>query len=89
MDWSFASSCSPPRLSTSQLLSATDSPVLLSDRDFHPTVGAHFQAHISGCSATASTMERCWRLFGRQPSEALEDNDIFGNAFSAVEIKME
>src|SRR6516162_8055024 len=47
MDWSFASSCSPPRLSTSQLLSATDRPVLLSDWDFHPIVGAHFQAHIS------------------------------------------
>ena len=46
MDWSFASSCSPPRLSTSQLLSATDRPVLLSDWDFHPIVGAHFQAHI-------------------------------------------
>ena len=46
MDWSFASSCSPPRLSTSQLLSATDRPVLLSDRDFHPIVGAHFQAHV-------------------------------------------
>src|SRR5215468_838126 len=47
MDWSFASSCSPPRLSTSQLLSATDRPVLLSDWDFHPIVGAHFQAHYS------------------------------------------
>jgi hypothetical protein len=47
MDWSFASSCSPPRLSTSQLLSATDRPVLLSDWDFHPIVGAHFPAHSS------------------------------------------
>jgi hypothetical protein len=47
MDWSFASGCSPPRLSTSQLLSATDRPVLLSDWDFHPIVGAHFQAHVS------------------------------------------
>jgi hypothetical protein len=45
MDWSFASGCSPPRLSTTQLPSATDRPVLLSDRDFHPTVGAYFQAH--------------------------------------------
>ena len=51
MDWSFASSCSPPRLSTSQLLSATDRPVLLSDWDFHPIVGAHFQAHISRAKA--------------------------------------
>jgi hypothetical protein len=45
MDWSFASGCSPPRLSTTQLPSATDRPVLLSDGDFHPTVGAYFQAH--------------------------------------------
>ena len=46
-DWSFASGCSPPRLSTTQLPSATDRPVLLSDRDFHPTIGAYFQAHSS------------------------------------------
>ena len=46
MDWSFASGCSPPRLSTTQLPSATDRPVLLSDEDFHLTVGAYFQAHI-------------------------------------------
>jgi hypothetical protein len=45
MDWSFASGCSPPRLSTTQLPSATDRPVLLSDVDFHPIVGAYFQAH--------------------------------------------
>jgi hypothetical protein len=47
MDWSLASGCSPPRLSTTQLPSATDRPVLLSDRDFHPTIGAYFQAHSS------------------------------------------
>src|SRR6266478_7282869 len=47
MDWSFASGCSPPRLSTSQLPSATDRPVLLSDEDFHLIVGAYSQAHIS------------------------------------------
>jgi hypothetical protein len=35
-DWSFASGCSPPRLSTTQLPSATDRPVLLSGWDFHP-----------------------------------------------------
>src|SRR3977135_537989 len=35
MDWAFASGCSPPRLSTTQLPSATDRPVLLSDEDFH------------------------------------------------------
>ena len=46
MDWSFASGCSPPRLSTTQLPSATDRPVLLSDEDFHPIVGAYFQAHF-------------------------------------------
>jgi hypothetical protein len=45
-DWSFASGCSPPILSFTQLPSATDKPVLLSDRDFHPTVGAYFQAHL-------------------------------------------
>jgi hypothetical protein len=45
MDWSFTSGCSPPRLSTTQLPSATDRPVLLSDRDLHPTIGAYFQAH--------------------------------------------
>ena len=47
MDWSFASGCSPPRISTTQLPSATDRPVFLSDRDFHPTLGAYFQAHLS------------------------------------------
>jgi hypothetical protein len=36
-----------PRLSTTQLPSATDRPVLLSDEDFHPIVGAYFQAHSS------------------------------------------
>jgi hypothetical protein len=46
-DWSFASGCSPPILSFTQLPSATDRPVLLSGRDFHPTVGAYFQAHSS------------------------------------------
>src|SRR6266436_5806447 len=45
MDWSFASGRSPPRLSTTQLPSATDRPVLLSDEDFHLTVGGYFQAH--------------------------------------------
>jgi hypothetical protein len=45
MDWSFASGCSPPRLSTTQLPSATDRPVLLSDEDFHPIIGAYSQAH--------------------------------------------
>src|SRR5208337_3030335 len=47
MDWSFASGCAPPRLSATQLPSATDKPVFLSDRDFHPTVGAYSQAHSS------------------------------------------
>src|ERR1700758_2855925 len=46
MDCSFASGCSPPRLSTTQFPSATDRPVLLSDGDFHPTLGAYFQAHF-------------------------------------------
>jgi len=51
MDWSFASGCSPPRLSTTQLPSATDRPVFPSGRDFHPSVGAYFQAHSPAPSA--------------------------------------
>src|SRR5260370_29211286 len=47
MDWSFVSGSSPPRLSTTQLPSATDRPVFPSDRDFHLTVGAYSQAHSS------------------------------------------
>jgi hypothetical protein len=54
MDWSFASGCSPLRLSTTQLPSATDSPVLLSDGDLHPTIGAYSQAHISSRFAAKS-----------------------------------
>ncbi len=46
-DWSFASGCSPPFISFTQLPSATDRPVFLSDRDFHRTVGAYFQAQLS------------------------------------------
>ena len=45
MDWSFASGCSPPRISTTQLPSATDRPVFPSGKDSHPSVGAYFQAH--------------------------------------------
>ena len=55
MDWSFASGCSPPRISTTQLPSATDRPVFPSGKDFHPSVGAYFQAHLSQalrCQAT-------------------------------------
>ena len=44
-DWSFASGCSPPRLSTTQLPSATDRPVFPSGKVSHPSVGAYFQAH--------------------------------------------
>ena len=46
MDCSFAFGCSPPRLSTTQLPSATDRPVFLSDEDFHPIVVAYSQAHL-------------------------------------------
>jgi hypothetical protein len=56
MDWSFASGCSPPRLSTTQLPSATDRPVLLSDEDFHLTVGAYFQAHILSALRASSLL---------------------------------
>jgi hypothetical protein len=44
MDWSFTSGCSPPRPMATQLPSATDRPVFPSGRDFHPSVGAYFQA---------------------------------------------
>ena len=44
MGWLFASSCSPPRLSATQLLSATEGQ-LPSSRDFHPTVGVRSWAH--------------------------------------------
>jgi hypothetical protein len=36
-----------PRLSTTQLPSATDRPVFLSDEDFQPIVVAYSQAHFS------------------------------------------
>jgi hypothetical protein len=55
MDWSFTSGCSPPRLSATQLPSATDRPVFLSDRDFHPTVGAYSQAHFFNRFAVSPT----------------------------------
>jgi hypothetical protein len=58
-DWSFASGCSPPILSFTQLPSATDRPVLLSGRDFHPTVGAYFQAH-SSCPFGAKKRSKTW-----------------------------
>ena len=73
MDWSFASGCSPPRLSTTQLPSATDRPVFPSGRDFHPSVGAYFQAHFSwplGPKTAARTHEgisnapKPWRIAG-------------------------
>jgi hypothetical protein len=61
VDWSFASGCSPPRLSTTQLPSATDRPVLLSDEDFHPIVGAYFQAHFSRPFGPTSVLSRLQR----------------------------
>src|SRR6266436_4443293 len=75
MDWSFASGCSPPRLSTTQLPSATDRPVLLSDEDFHPIVGAYFQAHsyhafgvgalgVPRVSGALDATEALWYLVG-------------------------
>ena len=57
MDWSFASGCSQPRLSTTQLPSATNRPVLLSDGDFHPIIGAYSQAHIYSRFAAKSDDE--------------------------------
>jgi hypothetical protein len=53
-DWSFASGCSPPRFSTTQLPSATDRPVFPSGRDFHPSVGAYSQAHFCSPFGAAS-----------------------------------
>ena len=67
MDWSFASGCSPPRLSTTQLPSATDRPVLLSDGDFHPTLGAYSQAHFPrpfGPKPAPNPTHPGWRLCG-------------------------
>jgi hypothetical protein len=68
MDWSFASGCSPPRLSTTQLPSATDRPVLLSDEDFHLTVGAYFQAHFSPRFALPTPLLRSSSLPAFHPS---------------------
>ena len=74
MDWSFASGCSPPRISTTQLPSATDRPVFPSGRDFHPPVGAYFQAHLpadfvslllrmpNACYTTKATMNKLTKL---------------------------
>ena len=59
MDWSFASGCSPPRLSTTQLPSATNRPVLLSDGDFHPTVSAYSQAHSRNRFAVENATHPC------------------------------
>ena len=63
MDWSFASGCSPPRLSTTQLPSATDRPVLPSGKDFHPSVGAYSQAHscshLRGMNHPEATRSEC------------------------------
>jgi hypothetical protein len=50
--WLFASSCSPPRLSATQLLSATKGQLPFG-RDFHPTVGVRSWAHW--CSASRRT----------------------------------
>jgi hypothetical protein len=58
-DWSFASGCSPPILSFTQLPSATDRPVLLSDRGFHPIVGAYFQAHSCSPSGAINYPKSC------------------------------
>ena len=53
-------------------------------------VGIRGGANPPGCSATAfhhgKMLAAMWTTTARG---ALEDNDIFGNAFSAVEIKME
>jgi hypothetical protein len=69
MDWSFASGCSPPRLSTTQLPSATDRPVFPSGRDFHPSVGAYFQAHLSSpFGAGVHSISNIANLFGERAS---------------------
>src|SRR6266446_6382464 len=68
IDWSFASGCSPPRLSTTQLPSATDRPVLLSDRDFHPIVGAYSQAHSCCPFGTKASRVAFDRSFPITPS---------------------
>jgi len=50
--WMFASGCSPPHLSMTQLPSATESQ-LLSGRDFHPTVGVRPWAHRAALAESA------------------------------------
>jgi hypothetical protein len=67
MDWSFASGCSPPRLSTTQLPSATDRPVFPSGKDFHPSVGAYFQAHLSQALRARLRSHRPSGTFHLQP----------------------
>src|SRR5208283_4287656 len=56
MDWQFISGCLPPRLSTTQFPSTTDSQCSVR-WDFHPTVGAHSQAHV-GMRSRASGVAR-------------------------------
>jgi hypothetical protein len=76
MDWSFASGCSPPRLSATQLPSATDRPVFLSDRDSHPTVGAYSQAH-GYCP---------FRAADTNPSQSCDKHELHERSHSAIGI---
>jgi hypothetical protein len=55
MDWSFASGCSPPRLSTTQLPSATDRPVSRPERTFTLLLVRTFRRTFPAPSGPEST----------------------------------
>ena len=72
MGWLFASSCSPPRLSATQLLSATEGQ-LPSGRDFHPTVGVRSWAHERTRPRVPFPASRRKTLFGETPNTTRGD----------------
>ncbi len=64
-----------------QLPSATDRPVLLSDRDFHPNVGAYSQAHLSSpfgarISSGSSKIEITLLLRGNNSIKAFQPEGL-------------
>src|SRR5208283_615757 len=85
MDWSFASGCSPPRHLATQLPSATDRPVSLSDRDFHPTVGAYFQAHSRRTFGALEHHRRLGYLMRAQRSKTVRPLNALANVSSSAD----
>src|SRR6266404_5932811 len=73
-----------PGLSTTPLPSATDRPVLLSDEDFHLTVGTYFQAHSYHAFGVPSVPipasfpigTKCWEMLQRDVRPARDDRNI-------------